>query len=453
LSGENSIELLSRCFSRPQTILNSKGGACHYGWIIDGVLNGETNKPEKIDETLLTVYRAPRSYTGEDGADVVCHGGFAAPAAVMKTLLKNGFREALRGEFTYRAFINGKIDLTGAESVMEIVGSKTDAARRSSVRRLSGVLQNEINAVKALLLKAAAEIELNLDYSEIDGVGLELDAGEMSASSFPGKKEAVFALERLKVLLELYETQKLETDGALVVLAGKPNAGKSSLFNLLLKEERSIVTDVPGTTRDWIEGRIVIDGVPVRLVDSAGVHETENPVEKIGIERSLELMREADLVLYVIDGESEEASEYEEPAGNNENRFFLWNKADKKPIPKALKEKGVLEVSAANSFGATDLTKKIAFFLRSKARSGEKKTELFFTREGLPCPGTERQRTLIAQSAGSLEEAFKAASSSLPLDIIAPYIRDAMDALGEITGEVATDDILETIFSSFCVGK
>ncbi|GMO44524.1 MAG: hypothetical protein Ta2F_19080 [Termitinemataceae bacterium] len=324
-SGIGCIEQLAKIFSAPQKLLKAKGNTVVYGWICEG--------SRKIDEVLISVYRTPNSLTGEDAADINCHGGTAAPQAVLKTLMQSGFRAALPGEFSLRAFINGKIDLTKAESVMEIVSAKTDAARDRSVTRLSGVLHNNINKIKDIVLSVLIEIELLLDYSELDGVGNEEDSGLNNDQ----QKRLIEVDALLMLLLDSYKTEKIYRDGALVVIAGRPNAGKSSLFNLLLKEDRSIVTEIAGTTRDWIDDYIDIDGIPVRLADTAGLHRANGEVEKIGIERSLSLIQNADLILYVIDwtkGMTSDDIQFFNDHKNLQNKIIiLQNKIDIIGVP------------------------------------------------------------------------------------------------------------------------
>ena len=325
-SGKGAVELAAPVFSRKAALLKAPGNTAVHGWIL-----GAGNEP--LDEVLVTVYRAPRSYTGEDGTDISCHGGISAARSVMGALKRAGFRDSLPGEFTFRAFRNGKLDLTRAESVMELVSARTDRGREQAIRRLSGALETELLGIKALLIQALSGAEIYLDYSEDDGMEMA-DSGD-AAGLLPDRPLAEEALGRLRKLAAGYERERLYGEGALAVIAGRPNAGKSSLFNLLLREERSIVTDIPGTTRDWIESWINIEGIPVRLADTAGLHDSPEPVELLGMKRSGELMKTADLILYVIDGKE---------GFRPEDRAFLesrgmvpvltlWNKADMIPAP------------------------------------------------------------------------------------------------------------------------
>jgi tRNA modification GTPase len=426
LSGSGSLEALAKIFSRPQALHDAPGNTIVYGWILDGAM--------RVDEVLISVYRSPKSYTGEEGADISCHGGNSAVMAVMKQLFNAGFREALPGEFTFRAFINGKLDLTKAESVMEIVGAKNSMALSHAAGRLSGVLQTEIDRIKSLIVRSLAETELNLDYSEIDGIDGE---------GLPARDFIEDALLSLKKLVQNYSYEKLFRQGALVVLAGKPNAGKSSLFNLLVKEDRSIVSDIPGTTRDWIENWISLDGIPLRLVDTAGLHNSDNMVEKIGIERSKEFLQSADLVVYMIAADNpqikNEMSEIKKLLMEQDYKIiFVWNKSDIAMPPCA----DFLPVSAKTGDGVSSLCSKITESLEKIYKKSES------TSLGI---GSERQKKLIDIAIEDLQSVI--AMQDAPLDIIAPLLREAADSLGTITGEVSTDDILETMFSQFCVGK
>ncbi|MDR0636941.1 MAG: tRNA uridine-5-carboxymethylaminomethyl(34) synthesis GTPase MnmE [Treponema sp.] len=427
-SGKDALTLLSTVFSRPKQLLTTQGNSIIHGWIVD-------SKGQRIDETLVSVYHAPRSYTGEDGADISCHGGIATVRSILHVLHDAGFREALPGEFTFRAFMNGKLDLTRAESVMELVSAKTERAREHAVNRLAGGLEREIHDVKRLLVQVLAGTELLLDYSEDEG-GAEEGAG------LPDRPLAEEALSRMRTLAASYRMEKLYHDGALVVIAGRPNAGKSSLFNMLIKEERSIVTDVPGTTRDWVESFISIKNIPIRLVDTAGLHASFDPVEQLGIERSLSLLAAADLIIYVIDSVAGLSAEDAAFLRNHASRplIAVWNKADR--VPSA--PDGYIASSAKTGAGLNPLCAAIAATLSLPVNAAQVKTI------GI---ATERQKACIDAALAALEEALSLADQQKPLDIIAPLFRDAVNALGELTGEVSTADILDVMFSRFCVGK
>ncbi|HOK00094.1 MAG TPA: tRNA uridine-5-carboxymethylaminomethyl(34) synthesis GTPase MnmE [Termitinemataceae bacterium] len=483
-SGKDCIRQLARVFSRPDRLQTSPGNRILHGWI-------QTEGGTKLDEVLLMVYRAPHSYTGEDGVDISCHGGYAAARAVMQALLSVGFREALPGEFTFRAFLHGKLDLTRAESVLEMVQARTDEARGHAVDRLLGKLEAEIRSIKETLMTALAATELFLDYSEDDGVSLIAQEGEYTMESLPELLEAAGrmpdrdavteARHRLADLARSYQRERLYTEGALIAIAGRPNAGKSSLFNQLVREERSIVTDIPGTTRDYIEAWIAIQGIPIRLVDTAGLRESRDPIEQIGVARSKSILQRADAVLYVLDGTvgiSEEdrlfLEQYRHLAQGSQEKSveqggaprdskgqgvplcIVWNKEDRVPFTNQKDEElrsflgtpwesiPVCAVSALTGAGIPQLAERMVTLL------GVEPKEKGNQSVGI---GSARQKELIERALGAVEEALTLDSQGAPLDIIAPLLREAVDALGEITGEVSTADILETMFSRFCVGK
>jgi tRNA modification GTPase len=438
-SGEGALELLSAIFSRPQLLLDAPGYTLVHGWITAPAESGNA----KIDEVLVSVYRAPSSYTGEEGADISCHGGTAAVHAVLETLRKAGFQDALPGEFTFRAFMNGKIDLTRSESVMELVSAKTRQGLERAAGRLAGALEREITAIRNKILEAVSATELYLDYSEDELLG------EEAAGHLPHREAAEEALQRLHALGLSYQREKLYQEGVLAVIVGRPNAGKSSLFNVLLNEDRSIVTEIPGTTRDWIEGAIALEGIPLRLADTAGLRAspTADTAEIKGIERSRELIEEADLILYVVDGIEGITSEDETFLQKYGVRplFLIWNKADIKGPAEDIKGQfpELITVSAKTGSGLEELC---SFMAHSIANSAP--VELFSA--GL---GTERQKDLTERAALALEGALKMADRKESLDLIAPFLREALDYLGEITGDKSSADILETMFSRFCLGK
>jgi tRNA modification GTPase len=418
-SGERALEILGVVFSRPKALLAAPGNSVVYGWIVDPVSS------VRIDEVLVSVYRAPASYTGEDAADISCHGGAAVVRAVLDALNSAGFDDALPGEFSFRAFVNGKLDLTRAESVMELVSAETEAAARRAVVRLSGALEQELAAVKENIVEALASAEILLDYpeEEIEGTVRWRDA--------VGR-----AIVRLETLSAGFGRGRIHGEGALAVIAGKPNAGKSSLFNALLAEDRSIVTEFPGTTRDWIEARLLIEDIPVRLVDTAGLRDASGETaEETGIRRSRELIDGADLVFYVIDGAAgpDDADKvFMEADGMEKRTIVVWNKADIAPLPPGFP---AVEISAATGAGLQRLCAEAATVL------GEGETLSGF--------GTVRQNELSLRAAAALREAVVQEN----LELAPLSLREALEALGEITGNIASPNILEAMFSRFCVGK
>jgi tRNA modification GTPase len=444
-SGPSAVDLLSEVFSRPEKLRAAAGNTVIHGWICAFGSAGSADPCKRIDETVISVYRGPKSYTGEDGADISCHGGSAAVKAVLETLRRAGFQDALPGEFTYRAFMNGKIDLTQSESVMETVSARTGEGLKRAVGRLGGILAREFEEIKELLMEVLSAAELYLDYSE-DEIPVSQDE---SAGLLPHREAAEEALKRLEALLASYRREQLYRDGALAVIAGKPNAGKSSLFNALLREDRSIVTAIPGTTRDWIEAVLSLEGIPLRLVDTAGLRAADDSVgraEAIGMERSGELLEKADCILYVIDGEAglsgEDSAFLQKAEYEGKKILAIWNKADiSRPPAKTFPP---IRISAKTGEGIDELCRNMAAILNP---------EIPYINAEQAGLGSERQKELAASAFAALKDALEMAGRGEPLDIIAPQLRDALNAVGEITGEISSADILEAMFSRFCVGK
>ena len=452
-SGLKCIDLLSSIFHKPEKLRNAHGNTIVHGWIC--------LSDEKIDEVLVSVFHAPKSYTGEDSAEISCHGGISAGSAVMRALKTAGFREALPGEFSFRAFMNGKLDLTRSESVMELVSAKTETARKHAIVRLQGSLENEINRIKKSLTSVLAGAELFLDYSDDE---VSADDNEKTGI-LPGKNKAYSVLKELRNLAAAWDRERIFQEGISVLIIGMPNTGKSSLFNTLLKEDRAIVTEIPGTTRDWLEAWITIQGIPVRLIDTAGLREAADEVEALGIQRTKELIQSADIILYLIDGNTGICTKDKELIAMLNNStdsaalILLWNKADLAPKPQNLQESimladmltannSMLAVSAKTGQGINELCNAIAAAINAMHKNANETCDL--KSAGL---GSARQKSLVDQACSSLEQALTLADKFEPLDLIAPLLRDAVNALGEITGEVSTADILEEIFSRFCVGK
>ncbi|MGI5173159.1 tRNA uridine-5-carboxymethylaminomethyl(34) synthesis GTPase MnmE [Treponema sp. OMZ 840] len=443
-SGADCIKLVSTVFSRSQTLLKAEGNSLVYGWIQNGT--------EKIDEVMLGVYRAPKSFTGEDMVEIFCHGGTSPVLAVYRLLLQNGFRAAEPGEFSFRAFINGKTDLTRAEAVKEIIDSKTEVSRSRACGRLAGSLYEELAEIKKAVIFALSGLEADIEYPE--------DENAVSGAFDPA--HLIEARDKLASLISSWECEKLYQDGVRMVLCGRTNAGKSSLFNALLKEERAIVSDIHGTTRDWIESWLSFGGIPVRLFDTAGLRETEDIVEKAGVERTMDLSSEADILLYLIDSSQGAAEEdkraIERLAQHGKPLVIVWNKIDKvktaaqsetlQSAPDA--EKGgafngtaQVRVSAKNGQGIDDLTETVQKLLFAGIH----------TERGQSGFGSLRQKQAADEALESLNHAIAVPDTGLSLDAAVQDMEDALAFLGEITGEVSPDDILENIFSRFCVGK
>ena len=430
-SGARSIELISRFFSRPNALLQAQGHTLVYGWIYDEGM--------KVDEVILCVYRAPKSNTGENAVEILCHGGPGVVKAIHRLCIKNGFREAERGEFTFRSFIHGKTDLTRAEAVREIIDSKTNTAQQKAAGRLSGTVFREIETIKIDLMTALAALEVGIEYPEDE---------ETIADSFD---EALLKkpLSALQQLAASWQTEKIYQAGVRLVLAGKTNAGKSSLFNALLKEDRAIVSDIHGTTRDWLEAELDFKGIPAHIFDTAGLRATEDTIEAIGVQRSVELASAADIVLYLIDGTkppTEEDSVFIEQ--NTVPLIIVQTKADKgqtEPLPAALQRYPAVSLSSKTGAGLDMLIDTVVALVTAD-------TALPMQDAGVSL-GTERQKEAVTAALEAARHALEAGCSGYPLDAVIQDVEEAVHALGSVTGEVRSDDILDKIFSGFCVGK
>ena len=442
VSGKNCIELVSKVFSRPKALLEAEGNSLVYGWI-------ENSADEKIDEVMLGVYRAPKSFTGEDMVEIYCHGGPAVVTAIQNLMLKSGFRQANRGEYTFRAYINGKTDLTKAEAVKEIIDSHTDVSRSHAAGRLSGELFNQIDSIKKLIIDTLAAIEVEIEYPEDE---------ETIADTFD-RADIETAITKLQNLVDSWKGEKLYQDGARVVLAGKTNAGKSSLFNAILKEDRAIVSDIEGTTRDWLESWASINGIPVRLFDTAGLRQTSDIIEAKGVELSKNLANDADLVLYLVDstaGLSEDDKEF--VCHCKEPLIIVFNKADKTDEMQKNKNSSTLNellqktkinqtpvafICAKNGDGLKDLFEKMSKILTSGLSTEREQAGL----------GSARQKESVQEALNCTKHALVSADDNDTRDAVVQDLEDALDALGEVTGDVTPDDVLGSIFANFCVGK
>ncbi len=440
-SGKNCIGLVSKIFSRPKALLEAKGNTLLYGWIV----GGQEKESVKIDEVMLGIYRAPKSFTGEDMVEIFCHGGVNVVTSILKLLLQNGFRQAQKGEFTFRAYINGKTDLTKAEAVKEIIDSKTDASRGRAAGRLAGNLFQEIDSIKKLIVDTLAEIEVGIEYPEDE---------ETIADSFD-QTNLEEAEKRLSSLKDSWKSEKLYQDGARVVLAGKTNAGKSSLFNSLLKEDRAIVSDIEGTTRDWIESWVSFDGIPARLFDTAGLRQTQDKIEARGVELTKDLSHEADIILYIADSRNPLDKEDLDfiKSQNGLPVLLVWNKCDltsleskdpKENLPAGIE--GEVFVSAKNSTGIGKLSQAVKEIICKKNADQTDRLQA-----GL---GSERQKESVSEALERVCHALQIAQNGdYGLDAVVQDLEDSLDSLGEVTGSVRPDDVLSSIFSHFCVGK
>lgn len=437
ISGENALDIASKIF-KPKNdydIRNMKTYTMKYGNIID------LEKKEIIDEVILSYMKSPSSYTGENVVEINCHGGVVSTNSVLNEIIKAGARLAEPGEFTKRGFLNGRIDLSQAEAVMDIITAKTELSMKSAMMQRNGALSREIEELRKYLLNVLALIEYAVDFTEDD-------EDVIDDNLISQVKEGIEKTNlKIKDLLSNADEGKIIRDGLNIVIVGKPNVGKSSLLNALLKEKRAIVTDVPGTTRDVIEEYLNLDGIPIRITDTAGIRETEDVVEKIGVEKSKEKIEEADLIILMLDTSREIDEEDKAIIDKIKYRKYivLLNKID---LEMKISEEVIfnlnnkIDISAKTGIGIEDLknTIKDLFF------NGEINTESLIV-------SNTRHKQALYRAMENCETAIGRINANEYLDLVSIYITAAMKALGEITGNELEEDLLNKIFSEFCVGK
>ena len=434
VSGSDALNIVSSIFiGKNQRKLNDiKPYSMRYGHIID------KNNQEVIDEVLVSYMKGPRSFTGEDCVEINCHGGYICTNRVLDQVTKSGARIAEPGEFSKRAFLNGRIDLSQAEAVMDLITSKTELSQRSALAQSEGRISREINNLRQQLLGTIAHIEATVDYPEDD---LEEATGENVSKSL---KEII---ENIDYLLSTAEEGKILREGLNMVIIGKPNVGKSSLLNALLMDNRAIVTDVPGTTRDVIEEYVSLDGIPIKLVDTAGIRDTEDIVEKIGVEKSKEKINEADLIVLILDLSRPIEEEDREIINQvkNKKHIVLLNKSDleKKLDINEIKDlNNIIEISAKNSYGLDKLKEKIKdMFFSGKIKA----SEVMIT--------NNRHKEALYRARERCAAALETLHLGISIDLAVIDIRNAWMNLGEITGETVEEDLIDKIFSEFCLGK
>ena len=433
LSGKNSINIVNKIF-KPANKSDIKGYTIKYGHIID-------NKQEIIDEVLVSFFIAPKSYTGEEMCEINSHGNSIVLKRILDLCIENGAILAEPGEFTKRAFINGRIDLLQAEAVIDIINSKSELERKAAVKGLEGEFSKELKQIKAKILDILTDVDASIDYPEYD---IEERSSEQIS------KEALKISNQLEKLEESFERGKILRDGVSVAIVGKPNAGKSSLLNKILKEERAIVTDIEGTTRDTIEEFVNIKGIPFKIIDTAGIRKSDNEIEKIGIDKSKKALREADLIIAIFDISKELSEEDKDilEAIKEKNNIVLLNKKDlnKTEVKKEIISQysnNILEVSIKENNGIEELYNKMVEMFSF----GEIETENTSIITNI------RHKQSIKNAKDNINKAVEVIEAMMPIDITAIYFKQAIEEFNKITGENVTDDIINEIFSKFCLGK
>ena len=429
LSGSNAIPVASKCFTGKD--LNTvPTHTINYGYIKD--------KDEIIDEVLVTVMKAPKTYTTEDIVEINCHGGLVPTRRILETVLNNGARLAEPGEFTKRAFLNCRIDLVKSEAIMDIIQSKSDEARKLAISQIKGSTSELIENFRNRLMNLLSSIEVNIDYPEY--YYIEVVTKEKIKSNLDEMQQ------ELEKLIKESNDSKIIKNGIKTVIIGKPNVGKSSILNKLLEQDKAIVTDIAGTTRDIVEGEIYLNGILLNIIDTAGIRETADKVEKIGVTKSLDAMKNADLVIVVLNSNEKLAKEDKEilEQSANKTRIVVLNKNDlPKQIDLPVNIENVIETNTNSSAGIATLKDKIKEMFNLGEISNKDYTYL----------SNARQISLAKKAYKNMEDASNALKEDMPVDLIAIDLKECFDTLGEIIGVTYSDEIIDNLFENFCVGK
>ncbi|SFD71233.1 tRNA modification GTPase trmE [Lentibacillus persicus] len=436
LSGSEAIRVTANLF-QGTNLLEADSHTIHYGKIIDPQTN------DVAEEVMVTIMRAPKTFTRENIVEINCHGGMVAVNRVLEIVLEQGVRIAEPGEFTKRAFLHGRIDLSQAEAVMDLIRSKTDKAMSVALKQMDGRLSELIGRLRQELLETVAHVEVNIDYPEYD------DVEEMSHEMMRKKSKEVHA--EIEHLLEVAKQGKILREGLSTAIIGRPNVGKSSLMNTLVQENKAIVTEVPGTTRDVIEEYVNVRGVPLRLVDTAGIRETEDIVEKIGVDRSRQVLKESDLILFILNYNDELTDEdeklFEAVQGLDYiilvNKTDLEQKLDMERVRALADGKPVISASLIKEEGIDELESAIAdTFFSGDIDTGD-----------MTYVSNIRHIQLLKQAKQALEDAVASLEMEMPLDIVQIDVTRTWEFLGEIIGDTASDSLIDQLFSQFCLGK
>lgn len=440
ISGSEALEIADRVYKGKETIIEVPTHTIHYGHVMDG--------DETVDEVLVMVMRGPRTFTGEDTVEINCHGGTYVVSRVLETVLKAGARPAEPGEFTKRAFLNGKMDLSQAEAVIDVITSENEYALQSSISQLKGSVKNRIKEIREKIIYHTAFIETALDDPEhisVDGYGEVL------------KEAAEEVIDQLKELIDSSDDGRIMKEGIQTVILGKPNAGKSSLLNILAGHDRAIVTDIEGTTRDVLEEQIRLQGLTLNIIDTAGIRQTDDIVEKMGVDKAKEYAKDADLIIYVVDA-SRNLDENDEKIFDliyDKRTVILLNKSDldtvvtEEMIRERISQKGVqkqipvIAISAKEEQGIKELENTVkAMFLKGDLSFNE---EVYIT--------NARQKNALVNARESMRKVIFSIDAGMPEDFYSIDLMDAYESLGNITGESIGEDLVNEIFSKFCMGK
>lgn len=428
LSGEDSINIVNKIF-KGKDLTTVPTHTIHYGYIVDN--------NEIIDEVLVSIMRTPKTYTKENIVEINCHGGISTTNKVLELVLSNGARLAEPGEFTKRAFLNGRIDLVEADGIMNLISSKTETSRKMSINELSGKVSSLITSIREDLIQIISNIEVNIDYPEYEDI--EVLSNEKILPSINKIKDTL-----IKTIKES-ENGRIINEGINVGIIGRPNVGKSSLLNSLLEEQKAIVTDIEGTTRDIVEGQIKLNGVLLNIIDTAGIRETDNIVEQIGVEKSYEIIDKSDLIIFLLNNNEPLTKEDLELYNKikNKTHIIVLNKTDLKQVIDLtpIKEE-VLKVSLLNNDASIILDKIKELFNLEKLETSD-----------LTYLSNARSISLLKKSLNNISNAIDNINNNDPIDIVELELKNAWSTLGEIIGETYTDELLDELFSRFCLGK
>lgn len=438
LSGTKAWEIADKVYQlKNKRLIHQESHTIHYGYVVD------PSSKQVVDEVMVTLLKAPKTFTREDIVEINCHGGLLAVNRVLQLVLKMGARLAEPGEFTKRAFLNGRIDLSQAEAVMDFIRAKTDRSLTMAFKQLEGGLSKKIKELRQEILETLAQVEVNIDYPEYD------DVEELTTALL--EKRTRQTIEKIKRLLLTANQGKILREGLQTAIIGRPNVGKSSLLNQLIQEEKAIVTDIAGTTRDTIEEYVNVRGVPLKLVDTAGIRETDDVVEKIGVERSKKALEDADFILLLLNQHEPLTTEDIEllEQTRHKKRFIVLNKMD---LPSQLSRIELAKYAAESEWLETSMVESRGIdYLEAKIQ------ELFFAGELEEQDATylsnARHISLLEKAKQALEEVLLGIESGMPVDLLQIDATRAWDLLGEITGDSVQDELLTQLFSQFCLGK